>query len=488
MVGYAIVFMKELQILQAKLVTDSLVFTKYFFKRRFGRSFVVNRHHVIICEALDRVLRGECKRLCISIAPRYSKTELAVKNLIAMGLAVNPSSKFIHLSYSGSLAEDNSEEARDFVASEDYRRIFPYVELSKSSAGKAKWATTAGGGCYATATGGQITGFGAGEVDREIGDGMPVDGNLFSGAIIIDDALKPDDALSDLKRERVNERFENTIRSRTNSRNTPIIVIGQRLHSRDLIGYLKETDGENWEFIEIPCITVDEYGRENALWEFKQTLRELQQIREIDEKVFETQYQQNPLDHENKLLALNSLQFWNLDNIPASSIVFKFAVGDPADKGGDYYSIPFMHVGIVSGKLLCFVKDVVHSKDGIEVVNDKMIDGCRNHFIEEIFLEANGIGAAAIMLLKRDLSNMAKIKPFSVHLSKDERILANYEFIKRHFVFDEKFRDKPEYNRFINHLVSYEREGQNRHKKDAIDSLASAANILKIKFKNTLYG
>jgi predicted phage terminase large subunit-like protein len=416
-------------------------------------------------------------------------TELAVKNFIALGLAFNPSSKFIHLSYSGSLAEDNSETVRDFVDSEIYRRIFPYVELSKSSAGKAKWMTTAGGMVYATATGGQITGMGAGEVDREIGDAMNSIGeSKFAGAIIIDDPLKPDDALSDLKRERVNERFENTIRSRTNSRDTPIVVIGQRLHSRDLIGYLKETEGDEWEFLDIPCITTDEFGNESALWEFKMTLAELNQIRQIDENVFETQYQQNPQDLVGKLLPLSTLKFWNFDNIPISSIVFKFAVGDPANTGGDYYSIPIMHVAIIEGKLLCFVKDVIHSKEGIEIINEKLIDKSREHFVEEVFLEVNGIGAAAFMLLKRDMANTTKVKPFTVTIPKEARILSNSEFVKQHFIFDEKYLERPEYRRFIDHVTSYDREGQNKHKKDAIDSLASAANILKIKYKNLLYG
>lgn len=480
-----------LQILQAKLMGNSLLFTRYFFDKRFGRSFVVNSHHEVICGALDRILRGDLKRVCISIAPRFGKTELAVKNFVALGLAHNPSAKFIHLSYSGSLAEDNSESVRDFIDSDDYGQIFPYVELSKSSASKSKWATTRGGGVYATATGGQITGFGAGEVDRELKDGMPEDMGIykrFSGAIIIDDALKPDDALSDLKRQRVNERFENTIRSRTNSRDTPIVVIGQRLHSNDLIGYLKETEGDAWEFIDIPCITVDKFGNEKALWEFKMTLAELNSIRQIDENVFETQYQQNPQDLKGKLLPLSSLMFWNLSNIPVESIVWKFAVGDPANVGGDYYSIPFMHVAIIEGKLRCFVKAVVHSKEGIEVVNDRMIDKTREHFIEEVFLEINGIGVAAYSLLKRDLSNTTKVKPFTVTIPKEARILSNSEFIKQHFVFDERYKEDVEYSRFISHVTGYDRESSNTHKKDAIDSLASAANILKIKYKTLLYG
>ena len=481
---------------QAKLMSDSLLFTKYFFKKRFNREFVVNSHHIQICDAMDRVLRGQLKRLCISIAPRHGKTELAVKNLIAIGLAHNPRAKFIHLSYSQDLAFDNSEETRDFIDSIDYRKIFPYVELSKTSTSKNKWYTTFKGGVYATATGGQVTGFGAGEVDRDVDfstdlefkEAMPFNRKLFSGAIIIDDPIKPEDALSDLKRERINARFESTIKSRTNSRQTPIIIIMQRLHSNDLIGHIKATDAENWEFLDIPCISTDEFGNEHALWEFKQTLEELRLIRQIDENVFETQYQQDPQDLKGKLLPLGRLQFWNMDNIPISSIVFKFAVGDPANTGGDYYSIPIMHVAIIEGKLLCFVKDVIHSKERIEIVNEKLIDKSREHFLEEIFIEVNGIGAAAFMLLKRDLSNMMKVKPFTVTIPKEARILSNSEFIRQHFIFDEKYKENKEYSRFIDHITSYDREGQNNHKKDAIDSLASAANILKIKYKQLLYG
>ena len=480
--------MTETELIRASLVSDSLLFTRYFFRERFKRGFVINKHHEIICNALDRVLKGEIKRLAIAIAPRYGKTELAVKNIIALGLGINPASKFIHLSYSQSLALDNSEEVRDFIQEPEYKRLFPWVQMDKSSTAKNKWYTTEGGGIYATATGGQITGFGAGEVDEDDFDEFTVnEQNKFAGAIIIDDALKPDDADSDVKRDRVNQRFENTIRSRTNSRNTPIIVIGQRLHEHDLIGYLQENEPEEWTFINLPCIEVDENGTETALWEFKQTLSELQKIREADERVFETQYQQSPSDVKGKLLPLEKLRFANLSNIPPESIVYKFSVGDPADKGGDCFSVPMMHVAIIDNQLCVFVKDVIHTKDGIEVVNERLIDKSRLNHIEDIFLEVNGVGTAAYLLLKRDLANHANVKPFTVSIPKEVRILSNYEFVARYFIFDEDYKSNPEYFLFIKHVTGYEKEGDNKNKKDGIDSLCSAANFIKIKYKDFLY-
>ena len=106
---------------------------------------------------------------------------------------------------------------------------------------------------YAVSTQGQVTGFGAGNVDEEepikgsdTADNLTFDEdmnvmlgqigakqNVFQGAIMIDDPIKPEDADSDIVRERINLRFENTIRNRTNSRNTPIIIIMQSKNNRE---------------------------------------------------------------------------------------------------------------------------------------------------------------------------------------------------------------------------------------------------------------
>ena len=192
-------------------------------------------------------------------------------------------------------------------------------------------------------------------------------------------------------------------------------------------------------------------------------------------------------DIEGVLLPMSSLRFENLDNIPEESIVFKFSCGDPADKGGDHYSFPMMHVAIIDGQIGCFVKDVIHSKEGIEIVTERYIMKSRLQHIEESFLEANGVGLAAYILLKKDISNHSIVKPFQSTINKEVRILSHFEFVKKYFIFDENYKNNPEYHSFIKHVVSYEREGENKNKKDAIDALCSAASILKIKYKQFLY-
>lgn len=307
------------EVIRTACMADTLFATRYFFYQQYGHPFNVGDHHKRIAEKLDRVFSGKCRRLIINMPPRYSKTEMAVKTFIAKGLAINPAAKFIHLSYSGTLALDNSKEVKEIVASEWYANLFPHVKIRKDAKAKQKWSTTAGGGVYATSSAGQVTGFGAGIVETKegqnyhedeefaeeetIGDEEFAEGEdgVFGGAIIIDDPLKPDDAASAVTRDKVNNRFENTIRSRTNSRKTPIIVIMQRLHQQDLAGYLMDLEPDEWEVLSLKAINIDENGNEYALYPFKQSLDELHKLRKANPFVFDAQYQQDPKDIGSKL-------------------------------------------------------------------------------------------------------------------------------------------------------------------------------------------
>lgn len=277
-------------------MSDTLFATRYFFYAENARRFNVGEHHKRIAAALDRVFSGQCTRLIINCPPRYSKTEM-LKAFVKKGLAINPASKYIMLSYSANLALDNSERIKDAVASEWYSDIFPWVQIKRDSRSKQKWYTTAGGGIYATSSDGQVTGFGAGLVKEEpAGDFEDIDtaNNVWGGAIIIDDPLKPLDASSPVKRQKVNDQFENTIRSRVNDRSTPIIIIMQRLHKQDLCGYLLDLEPDEWEVLSLPALSVDSEGRETALYPFKHTVEELHKIQAANRFTFETQYQQNP--------------------------------------------------------------------------------------------------------------------------------------------------------------------------------------------------
>ena len=280
----------ERTLLKSKLLTDLYFFTRYFYNKQTGNKFIKGEHFKVLSDVLEKVYRHEITRLIINIPPRFGKTELAVVNFIAKGLMINPKAKFIHTSYSDSLALENSNKIRDLVKS-DYFQEFCPIKIKSDTDSKAKWYTENGGGVYATSSGGAITGFGAGIVGY----------SDFGGAIIIDDPLKPLDANSTQVRTAVNDRFDNTIISRCNNPNTPIIVIMQRLHKEDLSGVLLKRDG--WHHINLPAINEDG----TYLWDYK--AETIEDVKSNSNYVFLTQYQQNPTDKD-----LSEKFFYSYDN------------------------------------------------------------------------------------------------------------------------------------------------------------------------------
>jgi predicted phage terminase large subunit-like protein len=293
-------------------------FSRWMFLQRRGYPWMQSPHHKTICDALMRVFRGECKRLIINIPPRYSKTELAVVNFIAWALGQVPDAEFIHASYSATLAVNNSAAVLGMLRHEAYREIFPACELANEA--KAHWTTTAGGVMYAAGAGGTITGFGAGK--HRPG---------FGGAVILDDPHKPDEARSDVMRQNVLDWFQNTLESRKNSPQTPIIVIMQRLHEEDLAGWLIDGgNGEQWEHICLPAIQPDG----TALWPEKHNIEALRRMERASPYVFAGQYMQRPAPAEGGIIKPDMMPV--IDALPAEQVTWLRGWDLASTTDGDY--------------------------------------------------------------------------------------------------------------------------------------------------------
>lgn len=453
-----------LAVAKAKCIKSFLFFTRYFFKKRFNRKFVIGEHHEQITAVLEKVYTGEITRLIINIAPRYSKTELAVKNFIANGLAINPAAKFIHLSYSDDLALDNSEETKSIVQSSEYQALFPEVQIKKNSDSKKKWYTTAGGGVYATSAAGQVTGFGAGMVDDEekILDEFTAtnDKSLFGGALIIDDPIKPEDADSELQRERVNTRFDSTIINRVNSRNTPIIIIMQRLHERDLCGYLIENEPEKWHVLSLSCIKDDG----TALWPFKHTLDELREIELRNQIVFERQYLQRPMPIEGRLYKT----FKTYSTLPANARTIK-AVIDTADTGKDNLC-SIVYSPTPTG---AYLLDVYYTPKGMEVTEGETAQQLTKFKVNKCLIESNNGGrsfARNVERLCRELKNYStKIEWFHQKDNKEVRIFTRAADVQNMIYYPEEWEKM--WPQFAKHIKGYMAAGNNLHD-DAEDCLS----------------
>ncbi|WP_305096466.1 phage terminase large subunit [Croceibacterium aestuarii] len=292
-----------------------LDFTRWYFPEREGMDFIEGPHHRVIGETLDRVLAGEITRLIITLPPGYTKTEAAVVNFIAKGFHINPKARFIHATFSDDLARENSDKVKSLIALESYQSI-KEVGIRHDSSAKDRWKTTEGGGVLAKAAGGPITGFRAGYMDRTI----------FTGALVIDDPLKPDDAFSPAKRKTVNQRATNTFRSRLAHERVPIIVIMQRLHADDFAGHLLTGgSGEKWHHLNLPVVinNSDDYPVEwtygipiehnlpdGPLWKEKHNEREIEVLK-ADAYTFASQYMQRPVSIEGALFDMDGFKWWH---------------------------------------------------------------------------------------------------------------------------------------------------------------------------------
>lgn len=455
-------------LLKHKLENDFLFFTRYFFKENYNRKFIVGEHHKLIANKLTDVVNGKTKRLIINVPPRYGKTELAVKAFIAYGMAINPSSKFLHVSYSQNLATANSEEIRDnFVMNAEYDRLFD-VGLSPSSTGKGKWITKDGGVVYATATAGQVTGFGAGSVDEEGVD------YKFSGAIVIDDPIKPEDAESELIRDKVNNRYESTLKNRVNSKNTPIIVIMQRLHEEDLCGYLQEEYEGEWEVLKLPAINEDG----TPLWEFKHDLKYLENEQRKNPINFSRQYMQEPKSREGQLYG----EFNTYSSLPVGYV---HNYTDTADMGADYLcSISY----VVNGNY-AYVVDVIYDKSKNEITEPIVADMLRTTGTHYCYIESNNGGRAFsrnVERLSREMGNgLTKFKPFHQSKNKQARILSNASNVMQHILFPSDWKERDDWGRFYKDVSNYLSEGKGQHD-DAPDVLSGICEKLNLNKKQRL--
>jgi predicted phage terminase large subunit-like protein len=205
-------------------------------------------------------------------------------------LGHDPSAKIICASYGQDLANKHAMDCRTIMNSAWYRDLFPHTRLSSERQALQEFVTTQQGFRLSTSVGGMLTGRGA-------------------DYIIIDDPLKPDEALSDTQRQVVNDWFDHTLYSRLNDkRNGRIILIMQRLHEDDLVGHVLAM--EAWKTVRFPAIAEEDevhviqtpYGPRRferrageALHSEREPLEVLNHIREAQgEYNFAGQYQQAP--------------------------------------------------------------------------------------------------------------------------------------------------------------------------------------------------
>jgi hypothetical protein len=239
-------------------------------------------HHVTVCRELTKLSRLEIpsQRLMINLPPGYGKSVL-VSMWTAWNIAQHPDSNFLYISFSHDLASKHTYFIKSIVSSPIFKHLFN-VSIKVDSRAKDHFATEQGGIIRAFGSGGPVVGSDAGlpGLDR------------FSGAVVIDDAHKPDEVHSDAVRGNVIRNYQETISRRPRGVNVPIIFIGQRLHEEDLPAWLEDgNDTSAWDILKLKGL--NDAG--NALYPEVMPKDKLLALQEKSPYVFASQYQQNPI-------------------------------------------------------------------------------------------------------------------------------------------------------------------------------------------------
>lgn len=475
------------ELLQLELLSSFEKYTKVMFRQQYKKSFIVAEHHRQIFLALQDVVDCKCKKLIINMPPRYGKTEIAIKSFISWCFALNPKCRFLHLSYSDMLVNDNSDTVRSIMQEPLYKQLFPKSGLATEKGASKRWKTKAGGELYAVSTQGQVTGFGAGNVDEDENDSQTqitgiddlddilnmigAQTNVFQGAIVIDDPMKPEDAESEIVRERINNRFENTIRNRTNSRNTPIIIIMQRLNEHDLCGYLKEIEPDEWRVLSLPAIQTDpETNEEHALWPMKHTLDELHKLRDLNPLVFDTQYMQDPTPKEGLMYA-DGFRTYTREELPTGTATLKkYNYTDVADTGAD----SLCSICFIDTPTTVYVTDIYFSSASMETTERKVAEMLTINQTVDALIESNsggrGFARNVKTILRTRLRNYkCAINTFAQSQNKKTRIFTASGGVMNDIVFPVGWEKK--WPQFYNAIMSYRKDNKKKQHDDAPDCL-----------------
>lgn len=275
------------------------------FVKHVWPSFIAGSHHKIFGEKLERVARGELKRLIVNMPPRHTKSEFASYLFPAWVMGQKPHTKIIQATHTAELAVGFGRKVKNLLDSEIYRDVFPDIQLARDAKASGRWSTDMGGEYYAVGVGGALAGRGA-------------------DLCIIDDPVSEQDALSPAALDNIYEWYTSGPRQRLQPGGA-IIIVMTRWSIRDLTAKVlqKQAEGgaDQWEVVEFPAIFPD---TDNVLWPEFWSRDELEGVRaSIPVAKWNAQYLQNPTAEEGAIIKREWWNVWDHDDPPVVDYVIQ---------------------------------------------------------------------------------------------------------------------------------------------------------------------
>lgn len=447
----------------------------YFIKQAWPslkphENYDENWHIGYLSEYLKAVELGQTKRLIINIPPRHMKSLLVTVCYPAWCWATNPGLNFIRVSYSATLSLQHNEMSRHLIRSKWYQDNWnDRFNIKYDHDRKDDFENDHEGRMFSTSVGGALTGHGA---DR----------------IIVDDAQSPKEAHSEAARMHAINFFSQTLQSRLdNPDKGAIIVIQQRLHEKDLTGYIL-SEGLNYELVKIPITapkkTVVTYP-----------LSGKQIVREEGDILQKSRFTQAHLDDLRKSMgSLNYTGQYMQEPAPADGSIFKreWLQSYFNEAPSNTFDIQSWDMAFKKSEGSAKVAGFVVSKKGADVyvrdlINDKM------SFTESVnavrtltgkwpntrakVVEDKANGPAVNDVLKKEIPGMVEFSPQG---SKEERAISVTPYFEAGNIHFPNPVTNPWVKDLVEDLVTFPRGSY----KDTVDALVQA--ILYLMEKKTI--
>lgn len=212
-----------------------------FFKQAWPHvegkvAFIDGWHLEAVCEHLEAVANRQIKNLLINLPPRCSKSNLVSVVFPAWVWLHNPNERFMYASYARSLSLKHSLDCRRLIQSNWYQERWGDIyQLMRDQNTKGRFDNNKKGYRIATSVGASSTGEGA-------------------NFLIIDDGNNARDNESETKRESTISWLTGVWSTRLNNKkNDCQIMVNQRIHQRDVSGYIMDHDElKEWTTLVLP--------------------------------------------------------------------------------------------------------------------------------------------------------------------------------------------------------------------------------------------
>jgi predicted phage terminase large subunit-like protein len=369
-----------------------------FFQRSFaishgGKPLALAPYIEAMCYQLERLQRGEIRRLIITVPPRHGKSELVSVAFIAWVMGLDPTAKFMVASYGLELSRAHSELTRVVLRDPAYRRMFPGTQIADGHDKAHLYRTTAGGERRAVSLGGSVTGHGA-------------------HTLVIDDLHKADEALTEAGRAAAIQFYQNSLLSRfDNPADGRIVMIQQRLHEQDIVGWALEQGGD-WHHLNLPAEAEEDEEiplSRGRVWQRRKgdllhpnrmPLLVLNERRlELGTRAYNAQYQQNPIASDGSQIRL--AWFGQYDERPDRGFFHKVVQSwDPAitERITSDFSVG-MTWGYRDGKW--YLLDLIRQKLVFHDLLDRMLHWHREWRADALLIEGASIGHSLWQEAKR---------------------------------------------------------------------------------------